>query len=138
MADATNLRVESEKLQVYYETFEYQYLREMSHRFELHPGTYCVIPNTFYQGPGGGIYAVEEGEDTKPIDGPPKKKTRRYDILFKKHSGEEKTVDAKELADILNAGIVRGIRSTAIQLLALRASLTAAITTLRYHPVLAH
>jgi len=50
MADATNLRVESEKLQVYYETFEYQYLREMSHRFELHPGTYCVIPNTFSKG----------------------------------------------------------------------------------------
>ncbi|KAK2189008.1 hypothetical protein NP493_110g00003 [Ridgeia piscesae] len=118
MDDANNLRVESEKLQKYHLTYNYEYLREISQRFELHPGTYCVIPATFYPdkeaefmlriAADAPMQFKDEGEDTKPIDGPPKKKTRRFDILFKKHSGEEEAVDAKELAAILNAGIVRG------------------------------
>ena len=48
MDDADNLRVEREKLQKYHLTYDYEYLREISQRFELHPGTYCVIPATFY------------------------------------------------------------------------------------------
>ena len=50
MDDANNPRADSEKLQEYYTTYDYQYLREMSQHFELHPGTYCVIPSTFNEG----------------------------------------------------------------------------------------
>ena len=50
MDDANHLRFESEKLELYYDTYNYKYIRDMSQRFELHPGTYCVIPTTFYKG----------------------------------------------------------------------------------------
>lgn len=46
--DANNFRVESQKLQKERLTYDYEFIREISQRFELHPGTYCVIPATFF------------------------------------------------------------------------------------------
>ncbi|XP_072170100.1 calpain-9-like isoform X1 [Diadema setosum] len=106
--------------------------REVSGRFKLTPGTYCIVPSTFEPNQEGDfilrVYSMKRSssvsvdEETCMVDiprqpPPPQEdeQTQRFRQFFQKLTGPDMEVDAWELQEILNAALKKDFKSAELR-----------------------